>query len=74
MATNSPWNQEYDQSYPVGSSRGYVTHFNRGRGHTKSAEGEYCNVVQDHCIDHKTAKVYLQFSKRKTLINKLFSE
>ena len=29
----------------------YVIHINRGLGHTK---GEYCNVVIDHCVDHKT--------------------
>ena len=36
------------------SSPGYVTHINRGLDHTQIVKGEYCNVVKDHCIDHKT--------------------
>ena len=54
MATHPPWNQEYNQTYPVGSNHGYVTHIDRGLGHTKTAKGEYCNVVPDYCIDHNT--------------------
>ena len=46
----------------------YVTHINRGLGHTKTAKGEYCIGVPDH------SKVDLQFFKRITLINMLFSE
>ena len=54
MQTHPPWSQEYCQSYPVGSNPGYVTHINRGLGHTQTAKGEYCNAVPDNCIDHKT--------------------
>ena len=32
----------------------YVTYDNRTLGHTKNPNGEYCNIVPDHCIDHKT--------------------
>ena len=46
--------QDYNQSYPVGSNPVYVTHINRGLGHTKTTKEEYCNAVPDHCIDHKT--------------------
>ena len=41
MATHPLWNQEYNQSYPVGSNPGHVTHINRGLGHTKTVKGEY---------------------------------
>ena len=49
VAMHPSWNREHNQSYP-----GYVTHIDRGLGHTQIAKGEYCNVVPDHCIDHKT--------------------
>ena len=42
------------ESYSVSSNPVYVTHLNRGLVHTHIVTGEYCNVVADHCIDHKT--------------------
>ena len=53
MATHPPWNHEYNQPYLVRSNPLYVTHINRGLSRIKNAKGEYCNVVIDHCIDHK---------------------
>ena len=55
---------EYNQSDPVGSNLGYVIRINRELGNTKTAKGEYCNVVPD-CI--------VQYFKGITLINKIFS-
>ena len=36
-----PWNQEYNQSYPMRPNLVYVTHTNRGLGHTQTAKWEY---------------------------------
>ena len=54
MAMHTPWNQDDNQSYILRSNQVYTTHINRGLGRTQIAKGEYCNVVTDHCVDHKT--------------------
>ena len=38
----------------MGSNPGYVLHINRGLADTKTAKGEFCNIVPDYCIDHYT--------------------
>ena len=72
MATHAPCTEENNQSQPVWSNQVYVTHINKGLGHTTTVQGEYGNVVSVLII--KSSKVDLQFLKRITLINKLFSE
>ena len=36
------------------SNTAHVRHANRVLRHTEIVKGEYCYVVKDHCIDHKT--------------------
>ena len=63
VATDQPFNQEYNHSYHVKSNLMYVKHINRGLGHTKYVHLEYGNVVTDHCIDLKTFESGSSFFK-----------
>ena len=54
--------------------RCYVTHITRALGHTTPAKGEYCNVVPDHCIDHKTSENISSIFQAENLDQQALSE